>query len=329
MSFAQYLDGFTQHLRVERGYSSRTISAYQRDLREFARLYEKREGKALRVQRVDDFHIRAHLAALYESNQASSISRKLSSLRTFFRYLQARAVVESNPASHVRSPKRKKALPRALDYDDVERLIHEPGEAGGESDMTPLHMRDRAIFEVLYGAGLRISECCALDMIDVDHDRYEGQAILRVRHGKGNKERLVPVGSKAVAALRAYLDLRDKLRDAKTREQDPAALFLNYKGGRLTPRSIQRHMGKYVIRAGLPDATPHGLRHSFATHLLDGGVDLRSIQELLGHASLASTQVYTKVSLDHIMGVYDAAHPHAQRSGKHSKATYGTTPEDD
>lgn len=339
VSFAQHLDGFTQYLRVERGYSPRTISAYQRDLREFARLYQEREGKELRVERVDDFHIRAHLARLYDSNQASSIGRKLSSLRTFFRYLQARAVVESNPASHVRSPKRSKALPRALDYDDVERLIDEPGEPGEDSEMLPLQLRDRAIFEVLYGAGLRISECCALDMDDIDRERYSGQAIVRVRHGKGNKERLVPLGSKAVEAVQGYLEVRKKLRDAKTREQDPRALFLNYRGGRLSPRSIQRHMGSYVIRAGIPDATPHGLRHSFATHLLDEGVDLRSIQELLGHASLASTQVYTKVSLDHIMGVYDAAHPHSrgahprpaqrQQAGEHSETTYGTTPEDD
>tara|TARA_R110002073_G_scaffold303128_1_gene471173 strand:+ start:143931 stop:144956 length:1026 start_codon:yes stop_codon:yes gene_type:complete len=320
MTFEEHISAFAQHLEVERGYSARTLSAYLRDLREFARLYEAREDKPPKVTRIDNFDIRAHLAELYETNQASSISRKLSSLRTFFRFLLARGVVDSNPAASVRSPKRKKSLPRALDVDDVNRLMEAPVPVSATSKESPvLKLRDRAIFEVLYGAGLRISECCGLDLADIDRERYSGrnisQVVMRIRHGKGNKERIVPLGSKAMEALDAYLAERPTLRDPRTKTQDEVALFLNYKGGRLTPRSVQRHMGRYVIEAGVPDATPHGLRHSFATHLLDGGVDLRSIQEMLGHASLASTQVYTKVSLDHIMGVYDAAHPHAQKRG--------------
>jgi integrase/recombinase XerC len=314
-----------QHL-VERGYSPRTITAYQRDLREFARLYQERHDREPEVERVDDFDIRAHLAELFESNQASSLSRKLSSLRTFFRYLLARQIVESNPTATVRSPKRKKALPRALDADDVSRLL----EVTAEQDDTPLRLRDRAIFELLYASGLRVSECCALELDDVDRARYGGRAVVRVRHGKGNKERLVPVGSKAIEAIDAYLGARSRLVDARTRKQDPRALFLNYRGGRLTARSVQRRLGRYVIESGSPDITPHGLRHSFATHLLDGGVDLRSIQELLGHASLASTQVYTKVSIEHLMGVYDAAHPHARHAAsEHEDASHGTTPDDD
>ncbi len=307
------------------------MSAYGRDLREFARLFEAREGKPLRVKRIDNFDIRAHLAELFEKNQASSISRKLSSLRSFFRFLLARGVVDQNPASTVRSPKRKKALPRALEVSEVERLIEAPAAKGGEQkDVSPLATRDWAIFEVLYGSGLRISECCGLNRDDIDRVRYQGQAVIRVRHGKGNKERLVPLGSKAVEAVDRYLEVRPKLRHAKTKEQDSQALFLNYRGSRLSARSVQKHMGRYVVQAGIPDATPHGLRHSFATHLLDAGVDLRSIQEMLGHASLASTQVYTKVSLDHIMGAYDAAHPHAHRTAsEHPGDTYGTTPGDD
>ncbi len=334
MGWNEYQDAFASHLKVERGYSPRTISAYSRDLGEFAKLYEKREGNAPRVARIDTFDVRAHLAELYEKNQASSIARKLSSLRTFFRFLLARDLVESNPAAQVRSPKRKKALPRALDYDDVERLIDSPKLGEKDEDATPLGLRDRAIFEVLYGAGIRISECCGLDLDDIDRTRYSGQAVVRIRHGKGNKERIVPLGSKAVKALDLYLKVRPQLRDKraanKASEQDPRALFLNYKGGRLRARSIQRHMGKYVLKTGIPDATPHALRHSFATHLLDGGVDLRSIQELLGHASLASTQVYTKVSLDHIMGVYDSAHPHAHATpGGRSPDSYGNNDSDD
>ncbi|MCP4446351.1 MAG: tyrosine recombinase XerC [Myxococcales bacterium] len=320
MSWDEHCRAFVQHLEVERGYSPRTIAAYSRDLREFAKLYEAREDKSPKATRIDDFDVRAHLAELYDTNQASSISRKLSSLRTFFRFLLARGVVDLNPAAGVRSPKRNKSLPRALDVDDVNRLMEIPtAETGKDADSPALKLRDRAILEVLYGAGLRISECCGLDLLDIDRERYSGrklkQVVMRIRHGKGNKERIVPLGSKAIEALHVYLEERPRLRDARTKEQHATALFLNYKGGRLTPRSVQRHMGRYVVEAGVPDATPHGLRHSFATHLLDGGVDLRSIQEMLGHASLASTQVYTKVSLDHIMGVYDAAHPHAQSRG--------------
>jgi integrase/recombinase XerC len=331
MSWDEHLANFAQYQRVERGYSERTVAAYGRDLREFARLFEKREGKSPRAQRIDNFDIRAHLAELFEKNQSSSISRKLSSLRSFFRFLLARGVVDHNPASTVRSPKRKKALPRALDVEDIGRLMDAPAvDANDPGAASPLALRDWAIFEVLYGGGLRISECCGLDRDDIDRQRYQGQAVIRVRHGKGNKERIVPVGSKAIEALDCYLQARPKLRNAKTKDQDPHALFLNYRGTRLSPRSVQRHMGRYVIQAGIPDTTPHGLRHSFATHLLDGGVDLRSIQEMLGHASLASTQVYTKVSLDHIMGVYDAAHPHALAKGhEHKASTYGTNLDDD
>jgi integrase/recombinase XerC len=302
---------FERYLRVERGFSEHTIRAYLRDLAELERSLEDRHGPGPSPAAVDVVDIRGHLAALYDRCDASSIARKLSAMRSAFRIWVARGVCEGNPARAVRSPKRKKALPKALDVDDAFQLVEGPDdEAGG-----PLAVRDRAILEVLYGSGIRVSECCALELQDVERDRYRGGAVLRIRHGKGNKTRLVPVGKVALAALDRYLQARAELAHPRSGEQDPRALFLNYRGGRLTTRSVQRMVQSTSIQAGTAAASPHSLRHSFATHLLDGGVDLRAIQELLGHASLAATQIYTKVSLDHLMGVYDQAHPHAQTEG--------------
>ena len=299
---------FLDYLSVERAYSPNTTAAYERDVREFSRLYEDRTGSAPSLASITVADVRAHLAELYGRNDASTMSRKLSSLRSFFRFCVNRQLMEHNPARAVRSPKRKKALPRALDVDEAFRLVEDPSSDGHSE---PIARRDRAMLEVMYGAGLRVSECCNLDMDDIDDDSY-GTALIRVRRGKGGKDRLVPVGSKAQEAISAYLAARDQLRHPRTKRSHPSALFLNHRGGRLTPRSVQRMVSRCVIRAGTQDATPHALRHSFATHLLDGGVDLRSIQELLGHASLSSTQVYTKVSLDHLMSVYDNAHPRAR-----------------
>lgn len=332
MDWQQAVESFDHYLAVERAYSPRTCTAYAGDLREFRRLYEQRKGHPPDVTQLDALDVRAHLAALFDSNDAASISRKLSSLRSFFRFLVRRGVVEHNPARAVRSPKRRKALPRALDVDDAFRLVEEPTRssrrtAGSASSAPPaassppapgsrdqaLRLRDRAVLEVLYASGLRVSECCALDLGDVDRDRF-GTALVHVRRGKGGKARQVPLGSQAERALSAYLAARDRLCDARTGHLDAHALFVNYRGTRLTPRSVQRMVGRCVITAGTADATPHALRHSFATHLLDGGVDLRSIQELLGHASLASTQIYTKVSLDYLMTVYDQNHPRARRA---------------
>jgi integrase/recombinase XerC len=304
-------DEFARYLAIERGVSPRTHEAYVRDLEEFRAGFAQRRGREPDPRRIDVPEVRAHLAALHGRLDAASIARKLSSLRAFFRFLVRRGQRDDNPAALVRSPKRKRALPRALGVDDTFRLVENAGAALADPQ-GPLALRDRAILEVLYGAGLRISECCGLDLDDVQRQDRDA-ALVEVRHAKGRKHRLVPLGGKALAALDAYLTIRPSLRHPKTGAQDPAALFLNARGGRLTPRSIQAHMGKDVAATGVPDATPHALRHSFATHLLDGGADLRAIQELLGHASLSSTQVYTKVSLDHLMNVYDQAHPHARK----------------
>lgn len=297
-SFQEAAEAFSSYLEVERGASPHTRTAYLHDVEEFRRVLAERMGEEPVLTRVDITSVRAYLAALFGHNDASSISRKLSSLRAFFRFLCRRGEVSENPAVLVRSPKRRQSLPRALPVDDTFRLMEAPGKN------SPLRLRDRAMYEMLYGAGLRVSECCGLDSDDV---RTEGDiAYVRVRKGKGRKERIVPLGSKAVLALSEYQTERTKLAT----HAEPA-LFLNHRGNRLTPRSVERHLHRDAILAGVNEAVPHALRHSFATHLLDGGADLRSIQELLGHASLSSTQVYTKVSLDHLMSVYDKAHPHA------------------
>jgi integrase/recombinase XerC len=344
MLWSQAVTAFAEYLTVERACSPHTRSAYTRDLTEFARLYGERTGHEPAPADVTTLDIRSHLAALYGVNDAASIGRKLSSLRSFYRFLMRRGLAQSNPARSIRSPKRRKALPRALSVDDAFRLIEAPThelEAGARrnrrtatdpaaatsteatsAEATPpappvrvpaLRVRDRAMLEVLYGSGLRVAECCGLDLGDIDRGRY-ATALVHVRRGKGNKGRQVPLGSKAMAALDAYLAVRHTLRNPRTGHQDERALFLGERGTRLTPRSVQRMVGRCVQQAATDEATPHALRHSFATHLLDSGVDLRSIQELLGHASLASTQIYTKVSLDHLMTVYDASHPRARKA---------------
>lgn len=316
---------FSHYLTVERACSPRTESAYVRDLEEFRRTCAGDEGD-LDPAAVTVADVRSFVAVLYRRNDAASIARKLSALRSFFRFLNARGVMSGNPARGVASPKRKKALPRALDADAAAALVEAPGQDGGgrasEGALAPGVLRDRAILEVLYGAGLRVSECCALDLDDIDRDRYgEGASLVQVRRGKGGKDRLVPLGRMALEALDRYLaEGRPALRHPKRGDQDPRALFLNRHGGRLTPRSVQRQVARWALATG-GEATPHVLRHSFATHLLDGGVDLRSIQELLGHASLSSTQIYTRVSLDHLMKVYDQAHPHAVKQAKQKGPT--------
>jgi integrase/recombinase XerC len=259
--------------------------------------------------------VRSQLATLFGDNGAGTISRKLSSVRAFCRFLVKRGVIAGNPAAAVRGPKRRRGLPRALDVDDAFRLVEAPGDTPRATHraLSPsedarhglLRLRDTALLELLYGTGLRVSEACGLDLADIDRDRY-GTPVLIVRRGKGGKSRHVPIGGAADRALAAYLPARAALAATG------GALFVNAGGQRLTPRSVQRMVKRWTIAGGVhADATPHSLRHSFATHLLDEGVDLRAIQELLGHASLASTQIYTKVSLDHLMKVYDAAHPRA------------------
>ena len=253
-------------------------------------------------------------------NGPSTIGRKLSSVRAFCRFLVKRGTLDGNPAAAIRGPKKRRGLPRALDVDDAFRLVEAPSATGRTSHRTLspaeearhqlLRLRDSALLELLYGTGLRVSEACALDTDDIDRDRYDTPMLL-VRHGKGGKSRQVPVGGSADRAVVEYLPVRRALGATGP------ALFVNATGERLTPRSVQRMVKRWTIAGGVHSAaTPHALRHSFATHLLDEGVDLRAIQDLLGHASLASTQIYTKVSMDHLMKVYDDAHPRARAKTK-------------
>ncbi|MEZ4360065.1 MAG: tyrosine recombinase XerC [Kofleriaceae bacterium] len=310
MDWDRALDEFRQYLEVERGYSPRTVTSYLSDVAQLRGFLPEASTPA----RLTVTSVRSQLAALTGQNQATTIGRKLSSLRAFFRFLEKRGAITGNPAQAVRGPRKKRSLPRALDVDDAGRLVEAPTRAPVHprrrlsdrelSRHRDLRLRDAALLELLYATGLRVSEACALDVGDVDRQRY-GTPMVLVRRGKGGKSREVPLGGAAERALAAYLATRDAGAGAP--------LFVNGDGGRLSARSVQRLVRAWATRGGVAArATPHAMRHSFATHLLDGGVDLRSIQELLGHASLSSTQIYTKVSLEHLMSVYDAAHPRAK-----------------
>jgi integrase/recombinase XerC len=294
------LVNFDRHLLVERNVSEHTRSAYMRDLNEFhvflESMFDIVDIKCLRA--IDRIVLRRYLAILHKKNRKSTIARKLSAIRTFFRYLVREGHLSANPGDLVSTPRQEKYLPTVMTVDETFALI----ETINKADQ--LSLRDRAIFELLYSCGLRISELTGLDVGKL----YFDQELVRVT-GKGDKERIIPVGRHALNALRSYLDERGMPGD-----QEP--MFLNRNGGRLTARSIQRHLKKHLLLAGvLKDATPHALRHSFATHLLDGGADLRAIQELLGHASLSTTQKYTQVSVDHLTSVYDKAHPRSKKRG--------------
>jgi integrase/recombinase XerC len=294
------LVNFDRHLLVERNVSEHTRSAYMRDLNEFyvflVSMFEIVDTECL--GQIDRIVLRRYLATLHKKNRKSTIARKLSAIRTFFRYLVREGHLSANPGDLVSTPRQEKYLPTVMTVDETFALI----ETINKGDQ--LSLRDRAIFELLYSCGLRISELTGLDVGKL----YFDQKLVRVT-GKGDKERIVPVGRHALNALRSYLEDRGMPGD-----QEP--MFTNRNGGRLTARSIQRHLKKHLLLAGvLKDATPHALRHSFATHLLDGGADLRAIQELLGHASLSTTQKYTQVSVDHLTSVYDKAHPRSKKRG--------------
>jgi integrase/recombinase XerC len=301
---------FLDSLAHERRSSAHTVRAYGRDLCEFLAFAEARLERRAQMGDLDIPLVRAYLASLFGRNDPATISRKLSTLRSFGAFLVRGGQWEDNPLKLVPMPKRARVLPRFLSVDEAKELMELTRPD------TPAGLRDRAILECLYGSGLRVSELCALDATDVELD----QALVRVRRGKGSKQRIVPLGGAACRALEAYLgQARSRLRHPRGGQQDPAALFLNQRGGRLTSRSVARLVRAQSQQAGnRVAASPHALRHSCATHLLDGGADLRTIQEILGHASLSTTQRYTHVSIDHLMQVYDDAHPRAMPANKRS-----------
>lgn len=304
---AGQIAAFLGWLAVEKGYSPHTVANYGRDLAEFAA--QGREGMA--AAEVDPRMVRAFVYSLHGRNKSSSVARKLSALRTFFRYLLRRGIIARDPAAAVAMPKQAGHIPVFLTVDEVFSLLESPGPAD------PFAARDRAILEMLYSTGMRVAELAALNLERLDL----AEGMVRVL-GKGNKERLVPVGQPALAALEEYwpqrLGLRRQTDERPGKAKDKGeAVFLNGRGGRLTTRSIERLVKQYAERAGIASrVTPHALRHSFATHLLEMGADLRTVQELLGHVSLSTTQKYTHLNLDHLTEVYDKAHPLAKGGGE-------------
>ncbi|NUN14622.1 MAG: tyrosine recombinase XerC [Myxococcales bacterium] len=306
-SFDGWLDLFLSHLRVSQGASHQTLRAYSSDISDFrAFLGENLNEFAGNQVEVDSELVRSYVTSIYTKVTSSTLARKLSSLRSFYRFLLVRGVVERNPLEGVRSPKQDQRLPTVLSQEDTFRLVDTPL---AESD---LGVRDRAVLELLYASGLRVGELVGLDIDKVD--RAGGW--VRVL-GKGNKERDVPFGKSAAAALDAWDVERTKWLDAK-REVRQKALFISRRCTRLTERSVARLVDKYVLEAAVRlRISPHGLRHTFATHLLEAGADLRHIQELLGHASLSTTQRYTHVQLERLFEVYDNCHPKARRGSDH------------
>ncbi len=300
-----HIDKFIDYMDLERGASPHTCRAYRKDLELFA-VFLGGKGLPSDVTKIDYLMIRLYLGYLYQEQgiKRSSVVRKLATLRTFFRYLKREGIVGKNPAKMVTTPKGGKDLPHALSVDEVFRLLDAPDA------ISPLGLRDRAILELLYSSGIRVGELTSLNLEHLDL----GGGMVRVM-GKGGKERMVPIGSKAAEALRAYLTQRAELIGQEKRS--PRPLFLNYRKGRLTARSVGRMIKKYLLKGGVwKETTPHTFRHSFATHLLDAGADLRGIQELLGHANLSTTQKYTHVSSAKLMEVYDRAHPRARKGVK-------------
>jgi integrase/recombinase XerC len=291
------VDDFLRHLRGARNLSKHTLRAYAGDLGRFTAFLG---GETIiAAGRVDVATLRRYLATLLAANRArSSTARTLACLRTFFAFLERRGVVASNPAAHLRNPRKERRLPGVLDEKEIEKLL----DAAGGSDFAG--RRNRALLETMYAGGLRVSEAIGLDVSDATLDA----GLVRVREGKGAKERLAPIGRPAARAIEAWLDERRALARAG------GALFVNAAGGRLDVRSARRIVAAAAKAAGLGRrVSPHTLRHSFATHLLDRGCDLRSVQELLGHENVTTTQIYTHVSAGRLRQVYDQAHPRARR----------------
>jgi integrase/recombinase XerC len=291
----QAILAFERYLEAERNASPHTIRAYVEDVRQFDRFMREELGREASPPDADHLLIRAFLARLHQSGiKKISSGRKLAALRTFFRFLCREGILAQNPARALLSPRIERRIPSHLDEGEVDRLLDVPGDGAAA-------VRARAFLELLYATGIRCAELVGLDLAEVD---LEGRMV-RVL-GKGRKERIVPFGARAAAAIRAYLPVRATARPTTD------ALFVNARGGRLTDRSIRAILAARVRQVALARRiSPHTLRHSFATHLLERGADLRAIQELLGHASLSTTQRYTHVNARHLIEVYKKAHPRA------------------
>ncbi|HEX3769961.1 MAG TPA: tyrosine recombinase XerC [Polyangiaceae bacterium] len=303
MRIDESLEAFARYLEGERRASPRTVTEYRRDLEGLAAFARERNPQAAGdVRDIDVYLLRGWLAVLARKHAASSVARKVAAARTWMRWLRRRGHVTSCPADELATPKVRRGLPTLLSVDAAKQVVEVP--AGD----TPLSLRDRALLELLYGSGLRVSELCGLDLTDVDVPGATARVL-----GKGRKERMVPLGRLCVEAIEKWVAARPGVVHPKRRTQDPRALFLSARGARLYVRMVQKLVRAYGgAGAGRADLHPHALRHTCATHMLDGGADLRAIQEMLGHASLSTTQRYAHVSMDHLMRVYDAAHPLAR-----------------
>lgn len=315
-SFTPLVGQFLDYLKLERHFSDYTVKSYGADLVQFGQYLAGEIGRPIGApaaekvspQQVDEkalkcepLTIREFLAYLYGQNYTkSTTARKLATLRSFYKFLIRRNQVSVNPLSTIRTPKQEKRLPKCLDLEQVQKLLDAPGDA----DL--LSARDKAMLEVLYSSGIRVSELVELETADLDLQ----EGVLRVK-GKGRKDRLTPIGSQAIKALQRYFELRNT--DGKCQQsKNGSRVFLNKHGEALSTRSVRRKLDKYLVQAGLdPGISPHTLRHSFATHLLNNGADLRSVQELLGHQSLSTTQIYTHLSTSRMKQAYDQAHPRA------------------
>jgi integrase/recombinase XerC len=298
------IDAFVRHLKVERNSSPLTLKSYSEDLDSLLAFFNDAKGAVPDVAEVNVGTLREYVSYLHDCGYAkSTIARRLACLRSFFRYCRREGLISGDPALGLRTPRNGRKLPHFLSTEQVTTLLEAPPAT------EPAGLRDRAILEVFYSSGLRVAELVGLNVSDWDPDA----SILRVR-GKGRKERVAPVGKFADKALREWVAARQPAADGPAAERD--AMFLNRFGRRLTTRSVARMLDKHLKVAGLDSKTsPHTLRHTFATHLLDGGADLRSVQELLGHKSLTTTQIYTHVSTRRLRDTYQQAHPHAKRTG--------------
>lgn len=307
ISLSRAIAGFASYLADERRFSDRTVLAYAGDLERFSSFWESEFGETPAAKtplpKIDTLAVRSHLASLHRANLSNrSIARHLSTLRSFFRWACREGYLERNPAKGLPSPRTPRSLPRALTLPDTTALLESEDDDGFPE-------RERALFELLYATGLRVSEAAALDVDDVDLTTRMLKA-----QGKGRKERIVPFGEEAEEALRAYMPARGARRGRTPRLPTDSSepLFVNARGGRLTTRSMARALKRRLRAAGLPEEiSPHALRHTFATHLLQAGADLRAIQELLGHASLSTTQKYTHLDAARLKDVYRRAHPRA------------------
>ncbi|WP_282011653.1 tyrosine recombinase XerC [Nitrospina watsonii] len=307
------IETFHIHLVAEKNASPHTVTGYLKDLNQFC-AFLRQSGHActpegeVDIHQVDRLAVRSYLAYLYQqSSTGTTMNRKLSALSSFFQFLCRENHIKTNIVKTIPAPRKKNALPAYLSVDEMFRLLDLPDNEGF------LGVRDRAMLELFYSTGMRISELTGLTLDSIHLDERRVNVL-----GKGKKERILPLGRKAVDAVRAYLKERHTLLEKKKPETPPAQLFLNTRGGAVTVRGVRKILDRYLGPAFSRGLSPHSIRHSFATHLLESGADLRSIQEMLGHASLSTTQKYTHLTIDRLMETYDKSHPRAQQSGANS-----------